>query len=316
MDSGKIVKFFGEAFAVVLDVAPVTFCCRFLKYVGKRWLWRFLLLLVAVTPVTAQTITFYAVPPNATVQCISNAPATLLSITGVIPFGIVSSTSNTLSSGSVFDVDASSIGTGQAGKIDLCNYPNSGAWAADMTTNGCNCTVSVGAIPVITGNAQVSQAFNAMGAGAIVITPLVDQFGFSGTGTANIVGFMVAQIVNTTGSGSSWHATFEVLSGPSSPPNVMVTSSCGSIFNLAFHETSPNGNTNVIIRTWTATDWCVNSATATQLVTVVDHQPPFINCPGNIVTNTTGTNGVVVTFAVTATDNCDGSVPVSCSPAS
>jgi len=50
-----------------------------------------------------------------------------------------------------------------------------------MTTNGCNCTVSVGNILTIIGNAEVSQAFNGMGAGAVLIMPVVDQF--IGTGS-------------------------------------------------------------------------------------------------------------------------------------
>src|SRR5439155_13498381 len=42
------------------------------------------------------------------------------------------------------------------------------------------------------------------------------------------------------------------------------------------------GTTNVI---WAVTDGCGNSASCTQMVTVVDNQPPTISCPANIVTN-------------------------------
>src|SRR6266404_7408751 len=103
-DLGKLLQPSGEAFAVVVDSTDVTIDCRLLRFVGKRWALRFLLLLVVVTPVAAQTITFHAVPPNATVQCISNAPATLLSVTGAIPFGVTSGVVTGLSTGSYFTI--------------------------------------------------------------------------------------------------------------------------------------------------------------------------------------------------------------------
>jgi hypothetical protein len=288
--------------------------CRLLGVVGKRWALRILLLPLAVTPVAAQTIVFKAVPPDATVQCLSDAPASLLAVTGPIPFGITSNEFTGRSTGDTFLINDSEIGSGKAGKINLGNYQNNGAWLADMTTNGCGCTVSVGNIPTIIGNAQVSQAFNSIGAGAVLIMPVVDQFGISGP--ANIVGFIVAQLVSTSGSGVNWTAALRLLSGPPSAPNVTALSSCGSITSVVFHETLPNGNTNVITRTWTAFDSCGNSATATQLVTVVDNQPPVIHCPGNILTNTTGANGVVVTFSASATDTCGGVMSLNCAPAS
>jgi len=286
-----------------------------LKFVGKRWALRFLLLALSVTSATAQTIVFRAVPANATVQCISNAPATLLTVTGPIPFGMTSDIFAGSSTGSTFSLNSPSIGAGKEGKINLGNYLNTAMWLADMTTNGCNCTVSVGSISTITGNAQVDVAFNAIGAGAIVTMPVVDQF--NGSGPANIVGFIVVQVLASSGNGANWSATVKLLSAPPSAPNVTALSSCGSITNVVFHETSPNGTTNVIIRTWTANNSCGNTGTATQLVTVADNQPPIISCPANIiVTNASNTNGVVVTFAASATDYCDGSVPVICTPAS
>ena len=291
--------------------------CRFLRFGVNRWVLRFLLLPLAVTPVAAQTIAFHAVPPDATVQCLSDAPATLLAVTGAIPFGITSSELTNISTGSIFAINDADVGSGKAGKINLANYLNTAMWLADMKTNGCGCTVSVGSIPTITGNAQVSQAFSNISAGAVLIMPVVDQFAFSGnSGMGTITGFIVAQLVSSSGNGNGWHATLKLLSGPPSAPNVTATTSCGSITNVVFYEALPNGCTNVIIRTWTAFDSCGNSATATQLVTIADNQPPVINCPGNILTNTTGANSVIVTFSASATDNCGGSVAVSCTPAS
>jgi hypothetical protein len=68
--------------------------------------------------------------------------------------------------------------------------------------------------------------------------------------------------------------------------------------------------------TWTATDTSGNTETCTQRVTVEEHVPPTVNCPGNITTETTSSLGKVVTFSASATDNCDPSPNVSCSPPS
>ncbi len=305
---------------MVVDGVHVMTDCRFLQFVVKRWALRFLLLPLVVTPVAAQTITFHAVPPNATVQCLSDAPATLLAVTGPIPFGIVSNRFVGKSAGSLFDVNDVDVGTGVAGKIDLVGYLSPGAWRADMTTNGCGCTVSVGSFPVITGNAEVKQAFQSIPLGAVLIIPVVNDTAFAGISQATTIGFVVAELVNFATTGASWDATFELLSGPPSAPNVTVTSSCGGgITNVVFHETLPNatnGYTNVVTRTWTASDSCGNSAATTQLVTVVHIQPLVVNCPGNIVTNTTGANGVVVHFGASATDTCTGIVAMGCTPTS
>ncbi|MEN9969349.1 MAG: hypothetical protein RIR94_1546 [Bacteroidota bacterium] len=68
----------------------------------------------------------------------------------------------------------------------------------------------------------------------------------------------------------------------------------------------PLGNTTV---TWTATDAAGNTATATQVITVVDNTAPTIaGIPANITTgNTAGSCNATVTWtAPTAADNCAG----------
>jgi hypothetical protein len=66
----------------------------------------------------------------------------------------------------------------------------------------------------------------------------------------------------------------------------------------------PVGDTVV---TYTATDAAGNTAAATQLVRVVDNTPPVITTPGNItVGNDPNSCSAVVSFSVTATDNCGG----------
>jgi hypothetical protein len=51
-------------------------------------------------------------------------------------------------------------------------------------------------------------------------------------------------------------------------------------------------------------------------VTVQDTTPPALNLPANITKEATGISGAVVTYSTSATDLVDGSVAVSCSPAS
>jgi len=114
--------------------------------------------------------------------------------------------------GDTMILDDASVGSGKQGKIDLSAYKNTGAWQADMTTNGCNCTVSVGTIPTITGNAQVSQSFNALSAGSIFALPVVDVFDTSGNKPATIVGFVLVKLVSSSGNGSGWTATVQFLS--------------------------------------------------------------------------------------------------------
>jgi hypothetical protein len=51
-------------------------------------------------------------------------------------------------------------------------------------------------------------------------------------------------------------------------------------------------------------------------ITVGDVIPPAITTPGNLVREATGPGGALVSYTVTAIDNIDGPVPVTCTPAS
>jgi Ca2+-binding RTX toxin-like protein len=75
----------------------------------------------------------------------------------------------------------------------------------------------------------------------------------------------------------------------------------------------PIGTTTV---TCTATDEAGNTATASFTITVEDTTPPVLTVPEDITEEATSPNGAVVTFEVTAQDTVDGSVPVTCTPAS
>jgi hypothetical protein len=90
-------------------------------------------------------------------------------------------------------------------------------------------------------------------------------------------------------------------------PSVACTPASGSTFAIATTTVS-----------CTATDSATNSSTGTFRVTVRDTTAPTLaNVPANIVAEATSSAGAVVTYTKpTATDVVDGSVPVTCSPAS
>jgi HYR domain len=66
---------------------------------------------------------------------------------------------------------------------------------------------------------------------------------------------------------------------------------------------------------WQATDCCSNTATCTQLVSVVDTTGPVITCPTNRVVKTCDTN-VQVFWFMSAVDKCSSSVTVTSAPPS
>jgi hypothetical protein len=84
--------------------------------------------------------------------------------------------------------------------------------------------------------------------------------------------------------------------------------------NPSSGSTFPLGTTSV---TCTATDQAGNtgSASFTVTVTLLDTTPPVITVPGPITVAATGPT-TPVTYSVSATDNVDGSVAVSCAPTS
>jgi HYR domain len=77
----------------------------------------------------------------------------------------------------------------------------------------------------------------------------------------------------------------------------------------------PVGTTTV---TCSATDSHGNtgSASFTVTVSIIDTTPPVVTVPGDFSVDTESTGGRSVTFSASATDNVDGPLPVSCSPAS
>ena len=106
------------------------------------------------------------------------------------------------------------------------------------------------------------------------------------------------------------------------PPVVTVTDTCDSDIVVDYNETRPNPEDlcasaplrEKIIRTWTATDNCGNTRTATQTITVEDTVPPVLNGVPDDATASCDT--LPDPPPVTATDSCDSDVSIEFSETS
>jgi hypothetical protein len=96
-------------------------------------------------------------------------------------------------------------------------------------------------------------------------------------------------------------------------PAMAATDDCDTSVEIGFSEQRTGGScpsNYVLTRTWTATDNCSNVARCVQLVTVVDTTAPrFVEALP--VDATVECNMVPMPPTLTATDNCDTSVPVN-----
>ncbi|WP_208420037.1 HYR-like domain-containing protein [Paraflavitalea devenefica] len=91
---------------------------------------------------------------------------------------------------------------------------------------------------------------------------------------------------------------------------VTATDNCDPTAAVTFNETTTVvDGCGTITRTWTATDACGNTVTATQTLTVVDNTPPVLS--GVPADATIQCGSIPAAATVTATDNCDPSVPVT-----
>ena len=94
------------------------------------------------------------------------------------------------------------------------------------------------------------------------------------------------------------------------------TDGCGFV-TISYSDRMTNGcgSTFVISRTWTAVDFCGNSNSCVQTITVRDTRPPVLTCPTNRVLECPADTSTNATGVATATDTC-GSATVSYSDVS
>src|SRR5207247_5154503 len=78
----------------------------------------------------------------------------------------------------------------------------------------------------------------------------------------------------------------------------------------AFDLTNCTGKA-AILRTWTASDGCGNTATCLQTISFKDTVPPIITCPTNITLECTVSPTTDNTGIATATDTCGGVTNIS-----
>lgn len=98
--------------------------------------------------------------------------------------------------------------------------------------------------------------------------------------------------------------------------HVTVTDNCSSDLEINTTETIANSiceDSYTIIRTWMATDYCGNSVSASQQITVEDNTPPvFIGVPNDTLINcSTAPSPPIIGQGIKAVDLCDTSVEIT-----
>jgi hypothetical protein len=139
--------------------------------------------------------------------------------------------------------------------------------------------------------------------------------------TITVVGHYTLPISDTTPPVWTVPASFSVeATGPAGavvtytasatdPDDAVSSQSCSPASGATF----PLGTTTV---TCTAADTHENTGTAQFDVTVVDTTPPALTLPGNLTVTAEDASGALVNFTASANDLVDGSVAVTCQPAS
>lgn len=100
-------------------------------------------------------------------------------------------------------------------------------------------------------------------------------------------------------------------------PAVLTAEDDCSDVSLNFSEVEiPGSNPGefLLVRTWTASDECGNSISHQQFITVVDQDPPSLDCPSLIVFDLEGACDLIVPHlvdSVTVWDNCTDTVDIS-----
>lgn len=146
----------------------------------------------------------------------------------------------------------------------------------------------------LTDNAAQSLGFTTSNLGAITLNDLT---------APSITGGPVLSAINANADTGQCSATISV-SAPAATDNCTVSSVTGARSDMAaLNAPYPVGTTTI---TWTATDGCGSTSTATQAVVVTDTQAPSITCGSDITVSNDLNNcsAIVAVTAPGASDNC------------
>jgi hypothetical protein len=167
---------------------------------------------------------------------------------------------------------------------------------------GVTATSACGPCPTVTYN-QVTVAGNCPGNYTIIRTwTATDAYGNSISDSQTIT---VTDNTRPVLSGVPSNTTVSCGNLPA-VPNVTATDACDPSVPVTYTQTTTGSGCNqTVTRTWTATDDCGNTVTASQVITVNDNVAPTISCPSTTTVNAAqGQCGANVTYNATATDNC------------
>ncbi|HEU4999424.1 MAG TPA: HYR domain-containing protein [Lapillicoccus sp.] len=163
-----------------------------------------------------------------------------------------------------------------------CSPPSGSTFPVGATTVSCQATDAAGNI--------------GQGSGTVTVTDTTPP-------TLTVPGSLTVDSTSAAGAIVTYSATAADLVDGSVAP--ACTPSSGSAF--------PVGRTTV---TCTATDAHGNESRGSFGVLVDDGQPPALVLPASLSVEATSLQGAVASYAASATDTVDGSVPVSCTPPS
>ncbi|MBK7428558.1 MAG: DUF3494 domain-containing protein [Saprospiraceae bacterium] len=95
---------------------------------------------------------------------------------------------------------------------------------------------------------------------------------------------------------------------------VITTDNCIGLIELTFDQVAIIGVECEVMRTYTATDICGNTATCEQIISVIDNVAPKIICAATLTVGCVGDAPVADISSAIVTDNCDPAVMVTIAP--
>ena len=140
-----------------------------------------------------------------------------------------------------------------------------------------------------------------------------DACGNTATGTATYTWKVDTEAPVLTGCPTD-NPTVQCYADVPAAATVTALDGCDGAIDVVFKETQSNPGSscnNIITRTWTAVDECDNEASCTQTITVEDTEAPAMTLP---IGGDLGCNNPPVCADIIAEDNCDGQIPVGCTP--